>query len=210
MACFNPIDQIDPPGNDTLLEILEEDEECKRSISKMHKAIEIETTQKFTYREPFATLSHRDMWVNNFMVKFEEEKVVKNKFVDFQVYSYESPVRDLVFFLFTSVQIDVLKNNIDYLLDFYYNIFLETLNQFRCPTKDFSIKNFMDEINFYGIHEISHILGMLVFVVLGEKAESVAKHGELPAFPSKDQIPLDVRKRTCWIFKEFLKRQWLS
>lgn len=210
MACFNPIEQIDPPGNDTLLEILEEDEECKSFISKMHEAIELETKQKFTYREPFATLSHKDMWVNNFMVKLDKgDEIVNNKFVDFQVYSYESPVRDLLFFLFTSVQINALKDNIDYFLDFYYKQFAEALNQLHCPTEEFSFEKFMNEISYYGIHELSHILGMLVFVVLGDKAGSVTKPGELPAFPTKDQISQEVRKRACWIFKEFLKRQWL-
>lgn len=36
-------------------------------------------------REPFGTLTHCDMWVNNTMQKFVDGKVVKNKFVDFQV-----------------------------------------------------------------------------------------------------------------------------
>lgn len=38
-----------------------------------------------TPREPFATVNHCDMWVNNTMQKIENGKVVKNKFVDFQV-----------------------------------------------------------------------------------------------------------------------------
>lgn len=211
MACFNPPgEHVEMPGTDTLIQILEEDEGCKPFVSKLQKSFELEITDKFNYREPYATLSHRDMWVNNFMVKSEGGKVTKIKFVDFQVYSYESPVRDLIFFLFTSVQIDVLKEHADYFLDFYYKQFIGNLNKLHCPVEEFTREKFMEEIYYNGIYEIAHILGMLVFVVHGGKNGSSDKPGEPPAFPTKEQISSEVKKRTCWIFKEFVKRKWLG
>lgn len=78
-----------------MIEILEEDEECRPFLSKMQKSLQLLKTDLHNFREPFATIVHKDIWMNNFMVKLENGKVVKIKFVDFQNYTYESPVRDL-------------------------------------------------------------------------------------------------------------------
>lgn len=212
MDCFQPVedDYVEPNFEDVVLEILEESEESKPFINKMKRSIELESED--SYREPFATLSHKDLWVNNFMVKLENGKIVKTNFVDFQGFSYESPVRDMLFFLFTSVQFDVVKEHLDYLIKFYHNQFIETLNELHCPTADFTFEKFLDEISHYGIYEIYHILGMLIHVVFGEKGGDFPEKGssEPPPFATKETVPEEIKKRACWVFKEFEKRKWLA
>lgn len=210
-TCFNPtVERFKHPSK-TIIEILEDDEECKPLIPKIIVAAEYRM-ERIKYREPFASLAHADLWVNNFMVKFENGKVVKIKFVDFQEYSYESPTRDLLFYLFTSVQLDVLKEHLDYLLEFYNDQFLKTLKDLSCPTEDFSFGKFMDEIEYNGIYEIFHILYM-IFVVFLRRGETVKDvHGEkIPTtcIP-KENVSLEARERICWIMKEFDKRKWLN
>ncbi|CAG9831175.1 unnamed protein product [Diabrotica balteata] len=65
------------------------------------------------FREPFATITHRDLWVNNIMVKQVENTTKEVKIVDFQLYSYDSPAADIFFFVFSSVNFDVLRNHVD-------------------------------------------------------------------------------------------------
>lgn len=66
-------------------------------------------------REPWSTIVHNDFWVNNVMLKRDEGKV-QVKIVDFQMCSYGSYAKDLVFFLLSSVQDNVQRSNLDELL----------------------------------------------------------------------------------------------
>lgn len=206
MSCFNLEEKQGPPSN-VIIEILEENPACQPLINKMEKSAKLLTDER-TFREPFATLSHKDMWINNFMVKLENGKVIKNKFVDFQAYTYDSPVRDLLFFLFTSVEITILKENLDYFLKFYHDQFIATLIELNCPTLDFSFEKFMDEIHYYGVFEIFHLMFMLVLVVHGKKGE--APSGDGPPHILLSAIPQKVKETVWWIVQEFEKRDWLG
>lgn len=210
MACFNPeVKGFDGPPNEIILTLLEENLECAALLPKIKKSIDLQKDDRTSFREPFATLSHKDMWVNNFMVKLENGKVVTNKFVDFQGFTYESPVRDLLFYLFTSVKIDVLKENLDYFLKLYHEHFVKTLEDLQCSTKVFSYENYNDEIQHYATYEIFHILFMLIIVVMGKKDGPPKKEDAAPVI-SKDNLSTDIKERVWWIVKEFGQRKWLG
>lgn len=67
--------------------------------------------------EPYNTVVHSDFWSNNIMVtKPGENGPVKVKILDFQACQYSSFVRDVTFFLLTSVRDDVLREHLDNLL----------------------------------------------------------------------------------------------
>lgn len=210
LACFHP----EPPKADTsafdqnLLDILSDQESCISLLPKIRKSLEYAHVLSKDFREPFATIVHRDMWVNNFMVKLDGRKVVNNRFVDFQTYSYNSPVRDLLFFLCTSVQFKDLRENFDDLVTFYYNHFVQTLEDFNCCLSDFSYENFMDEIKYYGGYEIAHILFMLVFIVCGKKGapEAAVSPGLVP----KEEILPEAKERAWWLIQEFHERKWME
>ncbi|KAJ9592865.1 hypothetical protein L9F63_015443 [Diploptera punctata] len=82
-------------------------------------------------REPFATLVHNDFWVNNIMFKYQKSSdnnssiPVKVKIVDFQLTTYASPVRDLIFLLFTSSEEGLVEKHYDYLISLYHKEFLQ-------------------------------------------------------------------------------------
>lgn len=212
LACFNPQREHfdETPILNVVIGVLEQDEECKQYINEMKKSYELQEKDTLSFREPFATLSHRDMWINNFMVKVEDGKVVKNKFVDFQGYTYQSPVRDLLFFLFSSVQVSVLKEQLDHLLEFYHKQFIETLEEHHCPTEDFTLNKFLDEIKYYGIYEIFHLVFMMILVVFGRKAEPTEGNFEHPPMYTEDDMPQELKERAWWVMKEFGQRQWLT
>lgn len=210
MACFHP----EPPKFDytpvqkKISKILRNREFCVPLLPKIEKSVNHMFDLSKTFREPFATIVHRDMWVNNFMVALDGEKVVKNKFVDFQAYSYNSPVRDLLFFLFTSVQFEVIKENLDKLLKFYHEQFTQTLTDLDCCTLEFSYEKFMEEIKYFGRHEIGHILYMLLFVVCAKKG--ITGNGADPGLVNKENILPEAKERAWWILQEFENRKWME
>lgn len=149
------------------------------------------------------------------MVKVEEGRVVSNKFIDFQFYTYDSPVKDLLFFLFTSVQFDVLKENLGGFLDYYYDNFKQVLDKLGCLNNELTYQNFLEEIYYYGEHEIFHIIFMLVFIVTAKPGKTKPPGenkdpSKPPPMPTKDDIPIAVKQRACWIIQEFQKRNWLG
>lgn len=96
-------------------------------------------------REPFATIGHSDLWVNNMLLN-KKEGETGVKFVDFQLVDYGSPARDFIFFLYSSVQNAVTTEHFDKLLHLYYDTFIKTLELFKCDVKPFSYEAFKNEL----------------------------------------------------------------
>lgn len=115
---------------------------------------------------PFTTMVHNDFWVNNMMIKPNHIKIV-----DFQTTLKGSFVHDLIFFLFSSVQIEILIEKLDDFIEFYYKHFYDCLKQTGCPLDDFSYEAYISEVNDLAPYEMGHILEMLK--VLMTKQESM-------------------------------------
>lgn len=62
------------------------------------------------------------------------------KIYDFQLYFYHSFALDLVFFLFTSVQLDDLNENFDSFIQFYHSRFYKTLMDANCPLEHYTFE----------------------------------------------------------------------
>lgn len=78
----------------------------------------------------FSTLIHSDLWANNILVKYgdrEKSMVEEVTFIDFQFVSYGSPAIDLYFFLFTSLQTELLSLEI---IDEFVEFYCEYLTRF--------------------------------------------------------------------------------
>ncbi|KAH8368737.1 hypothetical protein KR084_010146, partial [Drosophila pseudotakahashii] len=77
-------------------------------------------------------LNHGDLWVNNFMYKYDDEqptKPIDAIFVDFQNSFFGSPGCDINFFLNSSVQLDVLIHRREFLIQTYYESLRDSLKQ---------------------------------------------------------------------------------
>jgi len=110
----------------------------------------------------YATAVHSDYWVNNTMVLNDSEgKPLKNKIVDLQIMQYDSALRDLVFFLFTSVVNEVLDEHYDDLIKAYHDTFIDYLKDFKVDLEPFTWKNFLAEIEDIGPKEFHHVTFML-------------------------------------------------
>eukprot|EP00058_Branchiostoma_floridae_P020927 XP_002606417.1 hypothetical protein BRAFLDRAFT_67669 [Branchiostoma floridae] len=73
-------------------------------------------------------LSHADCWNNNIMFKYEEDKAIDVKLVDWQTPSYLTPTYDLVvLFMFQSW--DIFSNQRDAILEHYHQELQTTLGE---------------------------------------------------------------------------------
>nr|CAD7405059.1 unnamed protein product [Timema poppensis] len=90
--------------------------------------------------EPFASIFHDDLCVNNV---------------------YDSPAKDLLFFLFTSTEVGLVVDHFDDMVRLYHQTFTDWLTTLRCDTGPFSYKTFLTEINKVAPGEFSRVCGML-------------------------------------------------
>ncbi|RZC41044.1 EcKinase, APH, and/or DUF1679 domain containing protein [Asbolus verrucosus] len=182
-------------------------QELKPFLERLHKSLE-KLVLVQPPREPFATIIHNDCWVNNTMIKLEDGKPIKNKLVDFQICDYGSPAKDIVFFLFTSVKTEVIKQHYDGLIQFYYKVFTSILLELKCDIAQFSFEAFEKELDYEAKHsQFGHILFML-YPIFAPKG-SVKEINELnPNSMSMEPTPSYIEK-LIFVVKEFAKRNWI-
>lgn len=153
---------------------LKENPNTAHLISKVSKVIAKQKIKKNRQaREPWATIVHNDLWVNNVMVKHTNHEVSEIKLVDFQVIDYGSPINDLIYFLLTSVQTSVLKYHFDKLILFYYNEFVKTLQQLKVDLKEFTYEQFQEELKLDVTYQLYHVFFMLGVVFAQQGASKI-------------------------------------
>ncbi|XP_014209116.1 uncharacterized protein LOC106639836 [Copidosoma floridanum] len=111
---------------------------------------------EYVAQEPWLSFTHLDFWTNNVLFKKEGAKVVDVKFLDFQNYVYNSPLRDLPYFLCTSTTHEVITGHFNELLDLYYDTFVATLKKLRCDASLFTRESFNRQIKIDARLEFFH------------------------------------------------------
>lgn len=90
-------------------------------------------------KSAYNTICHNDFWVNNMMLQWDKEGRPQDiKIVDFQTTHYNSAAIDLLFFLFTSVESNVLVADLDSFLRLYFDELIESLGANGCPLEVFT------------------------------------------------------------------------
>jgi hypothetical protein len=198
-----------------LLEIIKTIPGCENYLQKVQKGLELANqielnTSILPPREPYATFSHTDLWVNNMMFCYDlndENYPVGVKFLDFQGNVYDSPVKDLLFFLYTSAADGVRANNYDELIRLYHQNFTDCLKDVGCDISPFTFQSLLDEIDTFAPSEVHHVLFMLL-VICADKSE-------VPELSSVDtetfyHKPNDIYKRKAKEYiTDYVQRGWL-
>ncbi|CAH1995748.1 unnamed protein product [Acanthoscelides obtectus] len=179
--------------------VFKECQECERALPMLHKKPTFDF-KRDNFSEPISTLVHKDMWINNVMVRTKDQDV---KFVDFQCYTYDTPATDLIFFLCGSVRLEVLEKHFDDLLKYYHDNFVDTLNKLKCDTSPFTYEYLMDEIAKCMDREFHHCVIFTTVIIFGAKNKRVN-------FDEKREISMAQKQRIWWMVREFLKKGWLD
>ncbi|KAJ3658366.1 hypothetical protein Zmor_010109 [Zophobas morio] len=200
-----------------VIKVLEEDEFCRVHMDRIRLAIDVCTTNlllpknvaKFR-QDTFATFIHSDLWINNIMVRKHQNKIEEVKFLDMQLCEYASITKDLLFFLFTSVENSVLTQSFDQLLSFYYNELKENLEKMKCYRNEFSfdalkteMRDVASNIGYFNIiRGMPAVFGAIDVVY---EAEDLNRDRLLHQLEFSEVC----KTRICLITREFIHKRWI-
>lgn len=151
------------------LKIFEETSEFKKHLAAIRTSFSNALggkTFSSSPEEPWATITHGDSWVNNILFhKNDEGQVDDVKFVDFQLYVYNSPLKDISYFFCGSLDDNTVSNHFDELLNVHYESYINTLKRMGCSTEPYSRQSFDAELKKHAIREFPMIALACRFIV---------------------------------------------
>ncbi|KAJ8872605.1 hypothetical protein PR048_026211 [Dryococelus australis] len=164
-------------------------------------------------REPFATITHLDLWVNNIMFQYgpgsSKENPKKMKFVDFQITRYDSPARDLLFFLYSSAKLEVLSEHYDYLVRLYYDSFIDCLQLLGCDATPFRFEDFLEELKNSSVIEFWHIIFMSAAISMPLEGVKSTDDERYEGERSSTKIGKTFASRANKLILDFASRNWI-
>ncbi|XP_014221291.2 uncharacterized protein LOC106648725 [Trichogramma pretiosum] len=105
--------------------------------------------------EPWATICHGDFWLNNMLFHKEEVtgQVDAVKFIDYQIYPYASPLKDVAFFVNSCLNKETYERDTDEIVDAYYIQFVKWLQRLRCNVGPYTRDAFDEELRRQALRE---------------------------------------------------------
>lgn len=202
-----PIELLMPPA---LLEILEELEEIKPYRSIVRKLLlDTESFWKAPCSLPFATIVHTDLSVNNTMQNIENGEIVKNKIIDFQMYTYGNPLLDVVYFVFSSVQKEIVIQHLNDLIILYQECFFAVLDNLKCDTSSFQ-RDFLKQADLDGPKELAHLLATAIPIFRPKANAAVSLDATSLEAVTGSNVTVEARNHIRYILREFIKKGWIK
>ncbi|XP_037920911.1 uncharacterized protein LOC119657857 isoform X2 [Hermetia illucens] len=130
-------------------------------------------------------LNHGDLWVNNFLFKYDEktQQPTDIVFVDYQGTFFNSLGIDLNYLFATSAQVDVLKRKMELIEKYYYPVFIETLKNLEIE----SIPTLQDIINQVKQREIYNLICLFAALPLLTLSQEDSKTNDFSQFADKEK-----------------------
>lgn len=96
----------------------------------------------------FNVILHGDCWLNNMMFKYENEKLIAVKLIDYQLSNYNAIGLDLNYFIFTSSKNEVKLQYLEKVFQTYYETFTGITGEIKNLTIDRIRKEFIERLAF--------------------------------------------------------------
>ncbi|CAD7091495.1 unnamed protein product [Hermetia illucens] len=142
-------------------------------------------TVKLDPQNDIKVLNHGDLWVNNFLFKYDEEtqRPTDIVFVDYQGTFFNSLGIDLNYLFATSSQVDVLMRKIELIEKYYYPVFVEALKDFgsgSIPT----LQVVINQVKQREMYALLCLIGVLPLVSMDRKE---SKNNSYEQFADKEK-----------------------
>ncbi|CAH1370413.1 unnamed protein product [Tenebrio molitor] len=199
----------------SMLDLIKGDKFCFDNLEKIkdnfnESSSHATTRNDKTFSSPFMSLVHNDMWTNNIMVKIVDGKTVDVKFVDYQIYEYSSLARDVIFFLFNSVQLPVIKEHCDHLLAYYHGQLIKYLKKLKCDVSPFGFEAFLSELqNVAKRLEFFHLILMLRPTWAEDADSTEMENISKKDFQKEKPASEKCKQKGYFIVHEFMRRGWI-
>ena len=174
---------------------------------RLRKAVVVGVAKE-SINEPFASICHMDFWVNNMMFAYDASGLPDRvKMVDFQLTEIGSPIRDLLFFVYTSADSAVLRQA-DTLLREYHGELVRYVRLHGEATGDMGWEAFDKEVATTVKMEFSKVFVMLAII---RSEAKVARESTVSAesFTREQGISEPARTRYVEFVSDWAKRGWL-
>ncbi|XP_077285074.1 uncharacterized protein LOC143910456 [Arctopsyche grandis] len=126
-----------------------EDTETRKIIENALKNT-AQTYKRFLDPEttsPYNVICHGDSWINNFLFKYEDDKLLDLIFIDWQVIRFLSPITDIAYMMFVSTDQQIRSDCYTRSLDLYYETLSTNLTMMGCkPSECYPREVFEDQI----------------------------------------------------------------
>lgn len=106
-------------------------------------------------------VSHGDLWANNFMFKYENEKPIECKFIDFQLARYSPPAFDLAQLVYINSTKRIQDSHLDDILNIYCDSFETELRKAAVDVAVLPRTEIVESFKKY------HLAGLIEGVVFG-------------------------------------------
>lgn len=145
--CWNILQKYEHRWNDLFIDL-------------MMKAMEMDDSR-------FNVLCHGDLWCNNVMFRYNEDtgKVEDCLLVDYQMCFYNTPMLDLQYFIYTSLEHDLKMNQVDHVLQYYHQQLvasLKTLGYSKRPPTLLQLQKDFLEVGIFGLFSAFGTFGIAV------------------------------------------------
>lgn len=184
------------------------EEHQERIFKLMNPAKKIEF---FTYvaEEPWRSIVHMDFWTNNILYHKDPDGNLDDvKFIDFQNYAYNSPLRDVPYFLCTSTTHEVMTRHFDELLDLYYDTFIDVLKKMKVDVEPFSRDRFDAQLKQDASLEFFHNIMAIKFFTAEVKKETYdsSQLDQVIIFSEPNKLAYE---KWYHIVQTYIKQGWL-
>lgn len=170
-----------------------------------------ENKRDFTPESPFNSICHNDFWVNNMMLKSSADwQTTSLKILDFQLTKFSQVTVDLLFFLFTSVDLELLlSSSFDELLVSYHTELLRLLKVHQHPADELSFDKFLESLNQVAPGELYHLLVLLRVVHLDKGQLTQEETRDVNAIFLPHAVGKDFLRKLKFVILEYERRGWL-
>ncbi|KAI4504806.1 hypothetical protein M0802_000356 [Mischocyttarus mexicanus] len=185
--------------------------EAKPYLESIEATLKFKSTANIINKEDlWATMVHNDFWVNNMLFQHDASgNITDLKIVDFQLCIYSYGIDDLIFFLISSSTKEILDNNLDDMIDLYYDSFIGVLKMLKIDTEDYGKSTFLELLNKHAHRKFAQCIFMVQVIQATRTSRSELKNNENNVDLFKIETNNISNQKLLHIVQIFARKNWL-
>lgn len=117
----------------------------------------------------YSVVTHGDVWAPNFLIKYSEKNQIQDiVMIDFQLSRYSTLCGDLIFFLLTCVDINLIEQKWDFLMEQYHATLVENLEKLGSDRNLIKLEGLQEEMKKCMSFGLGVVIESLIMSLLDE------------------------------------------